>query len=73
MKKDLRDKIHAFIASEEGRVGVKGPLTLGVATGSVLLAQVIIGTPDAEAKSCAHDGHCDGDQRCHDHGSCFTP
>ena len=38
MKNNLRGKIREFIASEEGKVGVKGPLTLGVATGSVLLA-----------------------------------
>ena len=73
MKKDFRDKIRAFIASEEGRVGVKGPLTLGVATGSVLLAQAIVGTPNAEAGPCWHDDHCDGDQKCHNDGSCFTP
>ena len=30
MKNNLRGKIREFIASEEGRVGIKGPLTLGV-------------------------------------------
>ena len=49
MKNNLRGKIREFIASEEGRVGVKGPLTLGVATGSILLAQAIVGTPHADA------------------------
>ena len=50
MKNNLRGKIREFIASEEGKVGVKGPLTLGVATGSVLLAQAIVGAPEAAAQ-----------------------
>ena len=45
MKTNLRGKIRDFIQSEEGKVGVKAPLTLGVATGGILLAQAIIGTP----------------------------
>ena len=38
MKKNLRGKIREFVQSEEGKVGVKSPLTLGVAAGSILLA-----------------------------------
>ena len=38
MKKNLRGKIREFIQSEEGKVGVKSPLTIGVAAGSILLA-----------------------------------
>ena len=52
MKPNLRGKIREFVQSEEGKVGVKSPLTLGAAVGSVLLAQAIIGTPEAEAKPC---------------------
>ena len=48
MKNNLRGKIREFIASEEGKVGVKAPLTLGVAT-SVLLANAIVGATPAEA------------------------
>ena len=73
MKTNLRGKIREFIASEEGRVGVKGPLTLGVATGSILLAQAIVGTPHADAKPCRDDIDCPPHQKCHWHGSCFTP
>ena len=73
MKSNLRGKIRTFIASEEGRVGLKGPLTLGVATGGVLLAQAIVGTPHADAQPCMDDVDCDPDQKCHIHGSCFTP
>ena len=44
MTNNLRGKIHDFLTSEEGKVGVKTPLTLGVATGSVLLANAIVAT-----------------------------
>ena len=59
MKKTVQGKIRAFLASEEGRVSAKAPLTLGVATGSVLLAQVIVGTPPAEAWWCNNNGDCE--------------
>ena len=43
MKKNLRGKIREYIQSEEGKVGVKTPLTLGVAAGGLLLAHAIVG------------------------------
>ena len=68
MKKNLRDKISAFIASEEGRVSVKAPLTIGVATGSILLATAIVGTPHADA--CGEGNiPCPAGQVC-DEGTC---
>ena len=56
MQNSMQDRIREFLASEEGKVGVRAPLTLGVATGSVLLAQVIIVT-NAEA-GCLEDHEC---------------
>ena len=70
MKKNLRGKIREFVQSEEGKVGIKSPLTLGAAVGSVLLAQAIVGTPEADAKSCKHHWECGDGYFCHDHGSC---
>ena len=68
MKTNLRGKICEFAKSEEGKVGVKSPLTLGVATGGILLAQVIVGTPQAEA----HDD-CWFDDDCHEaHDDCHN-
>ncbi|MCY3722018.1 MAG: hypothetical protein OXG97_07335 [Candidatus Poribacteria bacterium] len=64
MKKNLRGKIREFVQSEEGKVGVKSPLTLGAAVGSVLLAQAIIGAPRAEAWQCINDEHCADDEKC---------
>ena len=67
MKKNLRGKIREFVHSEEGKVGVKSPLTLGVAAGSILLAQAIVGTPKAEAfQECWTKADCDiADHECH--------
>ena len=78
MKKNLRGKIREFVQSEEGRVGVKSPLTLGVATGSVLLAHAVVGTPQAEAfqecwdkDDCVRNDHdCHGAQWPHIKGTC---
>ena len=70
MKTNLRGKIREFIASEAGRVGVKGPLTLGIATGGVLLAQSIIGTPEAAAWPCGDEKPCPMGYHCHPVGSC---
>ena len=68
MKTNLRGKIRDFAKSEEGKVGVKSPLTLGVATGGILLAQVIVGTPQAEAQDdCFFDADCHIEHHeCHD-------
>ena len=66
MKSNLRGKIREFVQSEEGKVGIKSPLTLGVATSGILLAQVIVGTPQAEAhNTCWNDGDCMKPERCH--------
>ena len=60
MKKNLRGKIREYIQSEKGKVGAKSPLTLGIATGGVLLAQTVIGPSSAEG-----DGSL-----CFDHDDC---
>ena len=75
MKNNLRGKIREFIASEEGKVSVKAPLTLGVATGSVLLANAIIApTPAVAGAPCMVNDDCIyPPHRCLIlHGSCET-
>ena len=65
MKNNIRSRIRHFLKSEEGRVGVKSPLALGVASASVLLAQAIV-TPPVQAhlecipggSDCAEDEYC---------------
>ena len=75
MKSNLRGKIREFIASEDGKVGLKAPLTLGVATGSVLLANTIVApTPAAAGGPCMDHIDCKFPpfQCLHEHGSCKT-
>ncbi len=68
MKSNLRGKIRDFVQSEEGKVGIKSPLTLGIAAGSVLLAQTILGVPQAEAagETCHKNADCAKDEHCTD-------
>ena len=59
-EKNLRGKIREYIQSEEGKVSVKSPLSLGVAAGGLLLAHAIVGTPQAEAGWCRTNDDCSG-------------
>ena len=74
MKKNLRGKIREFVQSEEGKVGIKSPLTLGVAAGGVLLAHAVVGTPQTEAAGCMEHWECGQGKKCYGpfdpHGSC---
>ena len=51
MKKETRDRAKRFLTSESGRVGIRAPLTLGVASGVLLLSQMMYAPSTAEA-SC---------------------
>ena len=55
MKNSLRGRIREVIQSEEGKVGLKSSLILGVVMGGVLLVQAIIGIPESSA--CQHNNH----------------
>ena len=57
MKKNLRGKIREFVKSEEGKVGIKSPLTLGIATGGLLVAQAIV-SPTPALAGCLGDTDC---------------
>ena len=64
MKNSIRGRIHEFLTSEEGRVGAKSPLTLGVASASVLLAQAMV-TPSAQAHTaCFYNDDCPEGYEC---------
>ena len=73
MKKSLRGKIREYIQSEDGKVGVKSPLSLGVAAGGLLLAHAIVGTPRAEAGWCIHPDENNGVDECGMGTSCQGP
>ena len=64
MKKNIRSKLKRFLESEAGSVSVKAPLALGVASGSLLLAQAVL-VPSAQAGfECISDSDCDEGEQC---------
>ncbi len=64
MKKETRDRAKRFLTSESGRVGIRAPLTLGVASGVLLLSQAVH-TPPAEAGlECLSNDNCGSEERC---------
>ena len=64
MKSNLRDRFRDFLASEEGRVGIKAPLTLGIAGGSLLLAQAMLPTAAQADMECSSDADCNPGETC---------
>ena len=63
MKNNIRGKISQFLKSEDGHVGAKSPLALGVASASLLLAQMMV-TPSAEAHTECYPGGCPEGEYC---------
>ncbi len=64
MKKETRDRAKRFLTSESGRVGIRAPLTLGVASGILLLSQAVH-TPSATAGfECSGDDDCGSERQC---------
>lgn len=62
----IRDKFREFLQSEEGRVGVKAPLAVDIAGGSLLLAQAMFPT-DADAHlTCKDNDDCSPGEVCKD-------
>ena len=62
--KNIKSQIRDFLASEDGRVGVKAPLAVGIAAGGLLLAQAMVTTPEAVAQGCTVNADCPGAQQC---------
>ena len=63
MKRSIRSKISDFLKSEDGSVGAKSPLALGVATASVLLAQAVVAPPTQAHVECS-TGSCPEGEFC---------
>ena len=77
MKKDIRSKIKQFLTSEAGQVGIRAPLALGVAGGTVLVSQMVH-TPSAEAyMECYSNSDCNAGETCKEvceiyvNGTCY--
>lgn len=65
MNKEIRAEVKRFFTSEAGRVGIRAPLALGVASSAFLFSQAAY-TPPAEAgygcltnEDCGSGGRCD--------------
>ena len=64
MTSKIRSRIKQFLKSEGGRVGIKTPLALGIASGNLLLAQVIFADDADSDYECHDDGDCGSDEVC---------
>ena len=63
MKKEIRGRVKRFLTSEAGRIGMRAPLALGVASGTLLLSQMVYTVP-AEA-TCKSDVDCGPNEWCY--------
>ncbi|MYH80328.1 hypothetical protein F4009_09125 [Candidatus Poribacteria bacterium] len=65
MNAKIFGKINHFLKSEEGRVGLKTPMVLGIASGSLLLVQSVLSpSAYAEGHECYTDYDCDPGESC---------
>lgn len=64
MNAKIRDRIKHFLKFEGGRVGLKTPLALGVASGSLLAAQVVLSPSAYSSHECYGDSDCDPGKAC---------
>ena len=62
--KNLKTKIRDFLNSEEGRVGIKAPLALGVAAGGLMLAQAVTVPKAYAVDTCSSDADCGPGEEC---------
>ena len=65
MNAKIFGRINHFLKSEDGRVGLKTPMVLGIASGSLLLIQSVL-SPSAYAGTheCYFDYDCDPGESC---------
>ena len=63
MNAKIFGRINHFLTSEEGRVGLKTPMVLGIASGSLLLVQSVL-SPSAYADECLFDFECNSGESC---------
>ena len=65
MNAKIFGRISHFLKSEEGRVGLKTPMILGIASGSLLLAQAVLSpSAYAEGHECYTHYDCDPGKFC---------
>ena len=62
MIQEFRNEVQQFLTSEVGQATVRGPLALGVASGALLLSQMVH-TSSAQS-NCVGDADCGSGERC---------
>lgn len=62
MMQDFHNEVKQFLTSEVGQATLKGPLALGVASGALLLSQVIH-TASAQFE-CVSESDCGSGKKC---------
>ena len=65
MYKRLRQKLVEFISSEDGKVGVKTSLSLGLVGGGILLMQTMFPSPAKAGFECFSNDECGDDEFCY--------
>ena len=67
MTTDIRGKVEQFLTSEVGRVSVRGPLALGIASTAFLLSQAVhtlFADPSEGSVQCWADDDCSSGSFC---------
>ncbi len=64
MYRKLREKFVEFVNSEEGKVGVKTSLSLGLVGGGILLMQTTFPSAAKAHFECFSDDDCANDEEC---------
>ena len=64
MNAKIRDRIKHFLKFEGGRVGLKTPLALGIAGGSLLAAQIVLSPSAYSSDECSTDSDCNTGEAC---------
>lgn len=61
----LRSKITEFISCEEGKVGIKTSLSLGLVGGGLLLMQTVFPSAANADIECWNNDQCDSGEQCY--------
>lgn len=64
MMQDFRNDVKQFLTSEVGQATVRGPLALGVASGALLLSQVVHTSSAHNNFQCFTDNDCSSGYEC---------
>ena len=67
MTKDIRGKVEQFLTSEVGRISVRSPLALGIASTALVLSQAVhtlFADPSEGAIQCWTDDDCSSGSLC---------